>query len=121
MSHIIATWLVLSVAVWLTSVLLPGFKVRGLGGVLVVAALFGILNWALGWLLFVLIGIGTLGIGFLLAFLTRWIVDAILLKITDAMTDRLEIRSFSWALAAALVMSAVGTVAEWGLHHHHLH
>ncbi len=112
MWSIIVSWLVLSLAVWVTAMVLPGFKVRGFGGALIVAALFGLLNWLLGWLLFVLIGLGTLGLGFLLAFITRWIVDALVLKIVDAATDRLEIKGFSWALAAALVMSAVGTLAE---------
>jgi putative membrane protein len=110
--HLIITWLVLSLAVWVTSLVVPGFKVRGFGGALAVAAIFGVLNWLIGWLLFVVIGLGTLGLGFLLAFLTRWIVNAILLEITDALSDKLEIRSFGWALIAALVMSLVGTVGE---------
>jgi len=110
--HIVITWLVLSLAVWVTSLVVPGFKVRGFGGALAVAAIFGVLNWLIGWLLFVVIGLGTLGLGFLLAFLTRWIVNAILLEITDALSDKLEIRSFGWALIAALVMSLVGTVGE---------
>ncbi len=114
--HIVVSWLVLSLAVWVTALILPGFKVRGVGGALVVGAIFGLLNFALGWLFFVIIGLGTLGLGFLLAFITRWIVDAIILKITDALTDRLEIRSFGWAMAAALVMSLVGTAAEYALH-----
>jgi putative membrane protein len=114
--HILISWLLLSVSVWITALILPGFRVRGFGGALVVAAIFGLLNWAMGWLLFVAIGLGTLGLGFLLAFITRWIVDAILLKITDWATDRLEIRSFGWALAAALVMSLLGTAADYIFH-----
>ena len=65
------------------------------------------------------IGVGTLGIGFLLAFLTRWVVDAILLKITDAMTSRLTIKSFGWAMLAALMMSAIGTLGQYLVHGHH--
>lgn len=34
----------------------------------------------------------------LLAFITRWIIDAILLKITDAMSDTLTIDGLGWAL-----------------------
>jgi putative membrane protein len=111
----IVSWLVLSLAVWVAALILPGFRVRGFTGALVVGALFGLLNWFLGWLLFVLIGLGTLGLGFLLAFITRWIVDAIVLKLTDSLSSRLEIRGFRWALAGALVMSAVGTIAEYFL------
>jgi len=112
MAHIFVSWLVLSFAVWLAAKLVPGFRLKGIGGAFLVAALFGVLNWLLGWVFFVLIGIATLGLGFLLAFATRWIVDAIVLEIVDAQTDQLEIRGFFSALAAAFVMSAAGTVAE---------
>lgn len=109
---LLVSWLLLSLAVWVTALILPGFRVKGLGGALLVGAVFGALNWAIGWLLFVAIGVGTLGLGFLLAFVTRWIVDAVLLEVTDWVTSRLEIRSFGWALAAALVMSLLGTAGE---------
>ena len=112
MTNMLLSWLVLAVAVWLTAVVLPGIKLKGFAGAIIAAALFGILNWAIGWLLFVAIGIGTLGIGFLLAFLSRWVVNAILLKITGSLTDRLTVKNFGWALAGALIMSGVGTAAE---------
>jgi putative membrane protein len=111
--ELLLSWLVLSFAFWLTAVILPGFEVRGVGGAIVVAAIFGALNWLLGFLLFVVIGLGTLGLGFLLAFITRWIVMAILLKLTDAVTDRLTIRSFGVAFLAALLMSAFGALGEY--------
>jgi putative membrane protein len=111
--EILLSWLVLSIAIYLTAVILPGFEVRGFGGAIVVAAIFGLLNWLVGWLIFVVIGVATLGIGFLLAFLTRWFVMAILLKLTDAFSKRLTIRSFGVALLAALLMSLFGTIGEY--------
>lgn len=115
--HMLITWLVMSVAIWLTSRIVPGFRVEGVGGALWVAALFGLLHFFLGWLFFVLIGIGTLGLGFLLAFITRWIVSAIVLKITDALSTNLTIKSFGTALVAALVMSALSTLGQIGVQH----
>jgi len=109
---LLLSWLILSLAVWITAVVLPGFHVKSMGSAFIVAAIFGILNVLIGWLFFVIIGIATLGIGFLLAFLTRWIVNAILLKITDAVTDRLTIDGFGWALIGALMISVLGTVGE---------
>ncbi|TVP42647.1 MAG: phage holin family protein, partial [Gemmatimonadales bacterium] len=105
---LLLSWLILSLAVWITAVVLPGFHVKSMGSAFIVAAIFGILNVLIGWLFFVIIGIATLGIGFLLAFLTRWLVNAILLKITDAVTDRLTIDSFGWALLGALMISVLG-------------
>lgn len=110
---LILSWLILSLAVWLTAEVLPGFHVKSLGSALLVAALFGVLNFLLGWLFFVVFTIATLGLAWLLAFITRWVINAIILKLTDALTDRLTIDSFGWALGGALMMSAIGTLGEW--------
>jgi putative membrane protein len=110
---ILLSWLVLSGAFWLTAEILPGFEVRGFRGAMLVAVLFGIINWLIGWLLFVVLGIVSLGIGFLLAFLTRWLVNAILLKVTDHLTSSLNIRDFRTALLGALLLSVFGTFGEW--------
>lgn len=115
--NLIFSWLLMAVSVWVTALILPGFKVKGLWGAIVVAALFGVLNFFLGWLLFVMIGLGTLGLGFLLAFITRAVVDAIVLKLVDAMTSKLEIRSFGWAFIGGIIMSGLATLAEYFLHH----
>lgn len=114
--EILLSWLVMSIAVYLTAVLLPGFEVRGFGGAIAVAAVFGVLNWLLGWLLFAVIGLSTLGVGFLLAFLTRWIVMALLLKLTDALLDSLKIRGLGMAFIGAAVMSLLGTAGQWAVH-----
>lgn len=114
---VILHWLVLSLAVYVTAQLLPGFHIRKPASVLLIAALFGLLNWLLGWLLFVVFSIATLGIGYLLAFITRWIINAILLVLVDRLTDHLKIDGFKWALAGALVMSLIGTIAQWLLGH----
>jgi putative membrane protein len=110
---LILSWLILSFAVWLTAVVLPGFHVKSVGSAVLVAALFGVLNFLLGWLFFTVFTIATLGLAYLLAFITRWIINAIILKITDALTDHLTIDGFGWALGGALMMSAIGTLGEW--------
>jgi putative membrane protein len=113
--ELILSWLILSVAVWATDALLPGFHIKSPKSALLVAAIFGVLNFLLGWLLFAVFTVLTLGIAWLLAFITRWIINAILLVLTDKLTDHLKIDSFGWALGGALVMSAVGTLGEWGV------
>ncbi len=90
---------------------------KGFGGAVRVAAVFGILNWAIGWLIFGVIGVATLFIGFILTFITRALVNAILLKITDALTESLEIKGFGRAILGGLLMSGIGTAAEALLHH----
>ncbi len=111
--QVLLSWLVLSAAVLVAAAILPGMRVKGFGGALVAAALFGVLNWLLGWLFFVVIGVATLGLGFLFAFLTRWLVDAIVLKMADSLTDRLTIDGFGTALLGAGIVSIVGTLLEY--------
>lgn len=111
--NLLLSWAILSLAMWVTAQVLPGFHLKSLGSAFVVAAIFGILNFFLGWLFFVVFAIGTLGIAVLLAFITRVIINAILLKITDAVSDALKIDSFGWALGGALMMSVIGTLGEW--------
>lgn len=112
--NILLSWLVLAAGVFLATVLLDDVKVRGgFGSYMIIAAIFGVLNFFLGWLLFVVIGISTLFIGFVFAFITRLVVDAIVLMLTSKLSSRLEVRGFGTAIVAAFVMSAVGTGAEW--------
>lgn len=84
-----------------------------LKGALIVAAIFGILNFLLGWILLAILAVFTLGLAWLLAFITRWIINAILLKLTDALSDELKIDSFGWALVGALVISVISSLGHW--------
>ncbi len=110
---LLITWLVTSIAVWITAAVLPGFHIKNFGSAILVAAIFGILNVLLGWLFFAIFTIATLGLAWLLAFITRWIINAILLKITDALTSHLKIDNFGWALVGALMISLVSTLTQW--------
>jgi putative membrane protein len=111
--RLILSFLILSLAVWVTAAVLPGFHLKNGKSAFLVAAIFGVLNFLLGWLLFGIFTVATLGIAWLLAFITRWIINAILLVIVDKLTDHLKIDGFRWALGGALVMSLVGTLGEW--------
>ncbi|HWO14862.1 MAG TPA: phage holin family protein [Polyangiaceae bacterium] len=114
MASLLITWAISTVAFLVTARILPGFELKGgWNSAAIVAALFGLINWAIGSLLFMLLGIVSLGLGFLLAFITRWIVDAILLQLTNALTDRLTIRGYGTALVGALLISLFGTFGQW--------
>jgi len=110
---LLVSWLVLSLGLWLTALVVPGFEVKGVKGALVVGAVFGLLHFFVGWLLFVVIGLGTLFLGFIFAFVTWWLVSAILLKVTDAFTESLRIDSFKTALLASFVLSILSVVREY--------
>ena len=109
---LILSWLILSLSVYLAAVLLPDVHLRDFGSAIVVAGLFGILNFFLGWIFYTMLGLLTLGIGFVLTLVTRWVVNAILLKLVDGLTDRITIDGFWPAMAAAFLMAVFGTVGE---------
>ena len=62
-----------------------------------------------------LLGLATIGIGFIFVFVTRLVVTAILLKVTDAFSSKMTVLSFGAALVAALIMSVVSGLTEWVL------
>lgn len=113
MFALIAGWLILSVAIWGTAAVLPGVRIDGFGTAAAVAAVFSLLNFFFGWVLFILIGVGTLGIGFLLFFITEWVVNSILLKVTDGLFDTFHVDSFGWAMVASLLISAFASIGQW--------
>jgi putative membrane protein len=112
---LLVSWLILSFAVWATAAVLPGFHVKNFKSALIVAAIFGLLNFFLGWLLFLVFTVATLGLAWLLAFITRWIINALLLMFTDRLSGHLKVDSFGWALGGALVISIVAAVVQWVL------
>lgn len=113
---LLLTWIILTLGLFVASKVLDGMKIKGgIGSHLLVSALFGLLNVVLGGFLFHAIGIGTLGLGYLLGFITRLIVTALMLVLVDKLSDRLKIETFGTAVLAALIVSIVGTLAEWAL------
>ncbi len=116
MREVLLSWLFLAAGLWLTARVLPGFEIPTFKGALWVGALFGLLHFFIGWFLFVVIGIGTLFIGFIFSFVTRWVVTAILLKVTDALTDDLSIRDFKTALIASAILAVLAMIPPHLLH-----
>lgn len=112
MWSLLLVWLFTAGGVVLASRLIPGVRVRSFGAALAVAAVFGILNAVLGWLLFVVLGIATLGIGFLLGFLTSWAVNTILLRLTDSIVDGFSITTWGKTALTALVLSLAASLAR---------
>ncbi len=113
---LIISWIAVAFGLWLATKLIPDFEVAGdWKSYAVVAAVFGVLNFFLGWLLFVILGVASLGLGFLFGFVTRLVVSAIVLKIADSVSSRLTIRGFVPALLGALVLALAGSLADFAL------
>jgi putative membrane protein len=118
---------VLAITVFLLARLVPSVRVRSFGSAVLVAVVFSVLNFFLGWLLKLFIGalifvpaVFTLG---LLFFLVPFLVNAVLLWLTDKAMASFEIRSMRGLLFSAGIITLVnsmfhGRAFEAILHHH---
>ncbi len=113
---IIWSILIVAFSVWAAAYILPGITVKSFWDSIIVAVIFSIANFIFGWILFALIGIATLGLGFLFSFITRLLVSALMLKLTDALTEKLKVDSFGWAFGGAFVIAVLSGVIEAILH-----
>jgi uncharacterized membrane protein YvlD (DUF360 family) len=107
---ILLAWSSATLGLWVASRMLDRVRLTSFGDAVWAGALLGVLQWALSGPLFVLLGIGTLGIGFLFWFLTRWVVGAWIIKITSGLSSRLQVDGFFPALLTSFIVSVTGAV-----------
>ncbi len=101
-------WAVLAGAFAITAWLLSGLDVSGgLWGYIWVSALFGIVNAILGTILRII----TLPLTILTFGLFLIVVNALMLQVTDGLSDNLTIDEFWWtAIWAAIILSLVSVL-----------
>jgi len=93
----------------LVAKLLPSVVIRNFKTALYVAFVIGLLNATVGFLLRLPMNIVTL---FILTFIVRLLVTAIVIKIADAFFSGFEVKSFKAALILACSMAIAGAVFE---------
>lgn len=107
LGSILIRWALLAAAFAITAWLLSGMDVAGgVWGYIWVSALFGIVNLFVGTILRIL----TFPLFILTLGLFAVIVNALLLEITDWLTDNLTIDEFWWTSIWAAIILAVVTV-----------
>jgi putative membrane protein len=110
---LLISWITVAAGLWLADKLITDFEVTGdWKSYALLAAVLGVLEFFLGWLLYVILGVVSLGLGFLFGFVTRLIVTAIVLRIADVLSSRLTIRGFVPALLGAVVLALTGAVVD---------
>jgi putative membrane protein len=109
---------VLTLTVLALARLLPGVHIRSVGAAIVVAIVFSLLDFFLGWVVRVFLfipAILTLGLLFLIM---PFVVNTILLWLTDKMLRAFEIDSFGSLLVSSLVITLVNGAFQIALHPH---
>lgn len=84
----------------------------GFGSHLVIAGAYGVLVFFFAWLLKLMLGVLTIGLAWVFPFVTMILVNAVLLKVLDAFSNRLRIDTFGTAIFAALIMAGVEVIAN---------
>jgi len=103
-------WLLSAVAFAITSWVLPGMDVSGgFFGYLWVSLLFGLVNGIIGTLL----RLFTLPLIFLTLGLFSLVITALMLQLTDSLSDHLTIDEFFWtAIWAAVILAVINVVLD---------
>ena len=103
-------WLVLAIAIGLTAALFPGIEINGgLGSLLVISAVFAVVNAVLGPIAKLL----ALPLIFLTLGLFALVINALLFLLTDWLVDDLEVDGFLPALGGAVVVSLIVLLLEF--------
>jgi putative membrane protein len=110
----------LTVTVLALSRIFASVRVRNVATALVVAVVFSVLNFFLGWLIravLIVPAILTLGLLFLLI---PFIANTLLLWLTDKLISAFEIRTTGGLLASAAVITVVNGAFHLALHAHRM-
>ena len=113
LSHLLFGWAACTLGLWLAAHVLRGVRLTSFSDAIWAGALVSVLQWALTGPIFVALGIGTLGLGFLLGFITRWIASAFVVMIASALSSRLAVTGFMNALVTALIIAATSSAVRW--------
>jgi putative membrane protein len=108
---LLVSWLTVALGLFLADKLIADFEVTGdWKSYLLLSAVLGVLHFLIGWFLYFVLGVLSLGLGFLFGFVTRLIVTAIVLRLVDLLSSRLKIRGFVPAFLAAVVLALTTSV-----------
>jgi len=102
----------LAATVFSVSRLLPGVEVKGVKTAVIVAVVFSLLNFALGWVIHAVLFVPALLTLGLLFFFVPFIVNTVMLWLTDKLIGDFEIKN----LRALLISSGAITVVNFILH-----
>lgn len=107
--HIIVSWLLSALALWLVAQMVPGIELRGFGDAMLATVIIAVVNAIIGPIVrFVSFPLVILTLGLFLL-----IVNAMLLKLAAMLTPGFRIRGFLPAFVGSIVL----TILTWILRH----
>jgi putative membrane protein len=110
--HLLIRWLVLAIAIAIAAAVVDGIHIDGgNGGLLAIAALFGLVNAVIRPIVRLLalpVRVMTLG-------LVSFVINGLMLLITDWLLDVLDVGGLWNAVVAAVIISIVSTLLNWAI------
>ena len=109
MLHLITSWLLSALALWIVAQVIPGIVVRDFGSAFIAAAVIAIVNFFVGPVLkvlafpFILV---TLGLFLLL-------INALLLKLASLFTPGFKVHGVLSAVLGSLILTILTSVLRW--------
>ena len=110
---LLISWAILTIAILIVAKVVPGTEVKGVTGAILVALVFGVINWALGRFLWSRPPISGSGLGMLWQLAGYWVSNIILLWVTDKISKSLTIKSFKALAMSGLVMAILLVAAAY--------
>ncbi len=98
-----------SAALWFTDVMFPGIWFESTGALIAAAIVFGLLNSFIKPFLLLF----TLPINILTLGLFTFVINAVILEMTDAFVQSFHLAGFGTALLASVVISIVSVFLQW--------
>jgi putative membrane protein len=109
MLRMLLHWVVMALAVWITSRVVPGFYVDGAGAALIAAIVIGLVNATIGLFLKII----TFPLTLLTFGLFWFVINAIMLELASAFVPGFHITTFGAAFIGAIVLTVVNTLLKW--------
>ncbi len=105
----IINFLLLSVAIFLVATLMPTIKIKSYGTAIVVALVYSVINFLVGWLLtFIALPLIWITFG-----LFKLVINAVLLWMTDQLVDDFKIKGIGSTLVAAILITVIDSILKW--------
>ena len=101
--------LLLSISIFIVAQVLPTIRIRNFGTTVIVAVVYSLVNFFLGWLL-VFLAFPALIVTF---GLFHFIINAAMLWITDQMVEDFEIDGFGATVVAAFLITVLNAILRW--------
>ena len=101
--------LLLSVSIFLIAKMLPGVHIKSFFTSIIVAVVYSIVDFLLGWLLTML----SIPFIFITLGLFTFVINAVLLWITDKIIEDFKIDGIGQTLLAALLITILNSILNW--------